>query len=76
MLSLPVSTLVSGIDSEQVLDQNLAIVRNFKPFSAGELEAIEAKYRPVATDGRYEMFKSTTMFDGPVHKQQHGFELV
>jgi predicted aldo/keto reductase-like oxidoreductase len=29
VLSLPISTLVSGIDSEKVLDQNLKIVREF-----------------------------------------------
>ena len=32
----PVSTLVSGIDSEKVLDQNLKIVREFKPVTAEE----------------------------------------
>src|SRR5215472_904464 len=41
VLSLPISTLVSGIDSEKVLDQNLKIVREFQPLSAGERAAIE-----------------------------------
>ena len=36
VLSLPISTLVTGIDSEKVLDQNLKIVREFKPLSAAE----------------------------------------
>ena len=36
VLSLPISTLVSGIDSEKVLDQNLKIVREFKPLTADE----------------------------------------
>jgi uncharacterized protein len=73
VLSLPISTLVSGIDSEKVLDQNLKIVREFKPMTEDERQAIEAKYRPVAGDGRFELFKSATSFDGPVHRQQHGF---
>jgi len=29
--------------------------------------------RDVATDGRFELFKSSQMFDGPVHRRQHGF---
>ena len=33
VLSLPISTLVSGIDSEKVLDQNLKIVRELKPLT-------------------------------------------
>ena len=36
VFSLPISTLVSGIDSEKVLDQNLKVVRNFTPMSEDE----------------------------------------
>ena len=39
VLSLPIATLVSGIDSEKVLDQNLKIVRKFKPLSEDEKDA-------------------------------------
>ena len=31
------------------------------------------RLRDVATDGRLELFKSSQMFDGPVHRRQHGF---
>ena len=73
VLSLPISTLVSGIDSEKVLDQNLKIVREFAGMSAEERESLENRYLQVAGDGRYERFKSTQDFDGPVHRKQHGF---
>jgi len=73
VLSLPISTLVSGIDSEQVLDQNLKIVREFQPMTEQERAAVESKTLTVAGDGRYELFKSSKMFDGPVHRKQHGF---
>jgi predicted aldo/keto reductase-like oxidoreductase len=76
VFSLPISTLVSGIDSEKVLDQNLKVVRNYSPMSDQERHALEHKYLHVAGDGRFELFKSTTQFDGPVHRKQHGFELV
>lgn len=73
VLSLPVSTLVSGIDSEKQLDQNLKVVRDFKPMTAEERASIESKTRVVAGDGRFELFKSSKAFDGPVHRKQHGF---
>ncbi len=75
VLSLPITTLVSGIDSEAVLDQNLKIVREFQPLTAAEREAIEQRTFKLAGDGRYELFKSSKAFDGPVHRKQHGFDL-
>jgi predicted aldo/keto reductase-like oxidoreductase len=73
VFSLPIASLVSGIDSEQVLDQNLKIVREFSPMTAEEKASTEAKVREVAGDGRFELFKSTQIFDGVVHRRQHGF---
>ncbi len=46
---------------------------NFKPMTAEELAAVEDKVRHVAGDGRYELFKTSKAFDGPVHRKQHGF---
>jgi predicted aldo/keto reductase-like oxidoreductase len=74
VLSLPISTLVSGIDSEKVLDQNLKIVREFTPLTLEERARIEQSTYKVAGDGRYELFKSSKAFDGPVHRKQHGFD--
>ena len=74
VLSLPISTLVSGIDSEKVLDQNLKIVREFRPLTLPERAAIEGKTLAMAGDGRFELFKSSKAFDGPVHRKQHGFD--
>jgi predicted aldo/keto reductase-like oxidoreductase len=73
VLSLPISTLVSGIDSETVLEQNLKIVREFRPMTPPERAALEGRTLAMAGDGRYELFKSSKMFDGPVHRRQHGF---
>lgn len=73
VLSLPIATLVSGIDSEEVLDQNLKIVRGFQPFDADRMRAIEKNSLALAGDGRYELFKTSKDFDGPVHRRQHGF---
>jgi len=75
VLSLPISSLVSGIDSEKVLDQNLKIVREFQPLTAAERATIEQKTLALAGDGRFELFKSSKQFDGPVHRKQHGFSI-
>jgi predicted aldo/keto reductase-like oxidoreductase len=75
VLSLPISSLVTGIDSEKVLDQNLKIVREFKPLTADERTAIEGKTLALAGDGRFELFKSSKVYDGPVHRRQHGFDV-
>jgi predicted aldo/keto reductase-like oxidoreductase len=74
VLSLPITSLVSGIDSEKVLDQNLKIVRGFQPMTDEERRAVESRTLKLAGDGRFELFKSSKAFDGPVHRKQHGFD--
>jgi hypothetical protein len=38
-----------------------------------EAEALLARVKPFAGDGRLEPSKSTQLFDGPYHRRQHGF---
>lgn len=71
-LNQPITSLVVGIDSMDILKQDLAIARGLKPFTEDELKELLAKVKPVAGDGRHERFKSTQFFDGPYHQQQHG----
>jgi uncharacterized protein len=72
-MSLPgVSTTISGMDSMQVLDQNLEILRNFKPLSEEQISALRV-YGKQFEDGRYELFKSTVKYDGDLGRQQHNF---
>lgn len=73
VFSLPIATLVSGIDSEKVLDQNLKIAREFQPMTREEMAAVEAKHKAAAGDGRFELFKSTQHYDSGTHRKQHGF---
>jgi predicted aldo/keto reductase-like oxidoreductase len=72
-LSLPITSLVCGIMSREDLQQDLGLARNFQPLEKAEMNALVAKTRPVATDGRFELFKSSQVFDGPYHRIQHGF---
>jgi aryl-alcohol dehydrogenase-like predicted oxidoreductase len=75
-MSLPVATTISGVDSMQVLDQNLHVAVNFKPLEAAEMDALRAQCRPLAADGRLELFKMTTKYDGKVGREQHHFPTV
>jgi uncharacterized protein len=72
-LSQPVSTQVVGITSMEQLKTDVKIAREFKPMSAEEKQAFLNKVKDEATDGRHELFKSTTTYDGPHHRKQHGF---
>lgn len=72
-MSLPVATTISGIDSPTVLEQNLAIARNFQPMSPQEMDALRERCRPIAADGRMERFKTTKFYDGDLGREQHGY---
>jgi predicted aldo/keto reductase-like oxidoreductase len=72
-LTQDVAAVVTGIDSMDVLKQNLKVGREYKPFEKAELDSLLAKVKPQAGDGRHERFKSTIDFDGPYHRKQHGF---
>jgi aryl-alcohol dehydrogenase-like predicted oxidoreductase len=72
-LSQPIASQVVGMTSLEQLQENVALARGFKPLSASEQAALADKVKPFATDGRFEQFKSTQIFDGPVHRRQHGF---
>jgi len=71
-MSLPVATTISGIDSMAVLDQNLAILRDFKPLSTGEMRALRDRGHQF-NDGRYELYKSTLKYDSNLGRGQHGY---
>jgi predicted aldo/keto reductase-like oxidoreductase len=72
-MSLPVATTISGMDSLEVLEQNLAIAANFQPMSDEERKALEQKVAFWAGDGRYELFKTTVKYDGDVGREQHQY---
>jgi predicted aldo/keto reductase-like oxidoreductase len=72
-MSVPgVSTTISGMDSMGVLDQNLAILRDFKPLGEKQM-AMLREHGKQFDDGRYELFKTTVKYDGDVGRQQHNY---
>ena len=74
-MSLPVATTISGMESIDVLQRNLAVARNFQPMTAAEMDALRARCAEAAADGRYELYKGTLKFDNPVTRMPHGFPI-
>lgn len=72
-LSQPVASQVVGLASMDHLKAIVALARNFKPMTGAEQKALTDRVKDVGADGRFELFKSTQIFDGPVHRKQHGF---
>ncbi|WP_224242183.1 aldo/keto reductase [Hyalangium gracile] len=63
-LSLPVSVVITGIDTMERLDQALQVARGFKPLSEKEVAALLAKTEKAAKDGSFEKYKTSQRFDG------------
>lgn len=73
-MSIPgVAVTISGMESLDVLHQNLQVACGFSPLSHVEMSEMENRARPYAADGRYELFKTTKKYDGDLGRQQHHF---
>jgi aryl-alcohol dehydrogenase-like predicted oxidoreductase len=72
-MSLPVATTICGIDSLDVLRQNVGIARGFKPMSLQEMQVLRERCRPSSGDGHHELFKTTKKYDGKVGREQHSY---
>jgi predicted aldo/keto reductase-like oxidoreductase len=62
-MSQDVSVVVSGMPSLDQLDQNLAVARDFTPMSDDEQADILRRSAAAATEGKYELFKTTRVYD-------------
>jgi uncharacterized protein len=74
-MSLPVATTIAGMDSLDVLRQNLRVARGFTPMTAAEMRALRDRCAEAAGDGRYEPYKLSLKFDNPQARWAHGFPL-
>jgi len=71
-MSLPVATVVSGMDSLEVLRRNLAVANDFVPLTEGERAELLRRSAPFAEGGEAELFKSTIQFEGKVGRIANG----
>jgi aryl-alcohol dehydrogenase-like predicted oxidoreductase len=74
-MSLPVAVTISGMDSLNVLRQNLKVARGFTPMTEKEMKALRDRCAAVAADGRFEPYKASLQFDNPQARQAHDFPL-
>jgi aryl-alcohol dehydrogenase-like predicted oxidoreductase len=63
-LTLPTSVVITGIDSMKILDQACKAARTFRPLSKTAVAALLRKTARAALTGRYEPFKTSSIFDG------------
>ncbi|HYK35515.1 MAG TPA: aldo/keto reductase [Alloacidobacterium sp.] len=69
-MHLPVSVVITGCDSMQVLQQALDTAKNFHGLSETEVSAILKKTETVAQNGQFELYKTSHNFDGTYHNPQ------
>jgi uncharacterized protein len=63
-LQQPVSVVITGIDRTEILDQAFEAVRTYKPMSDSQIADLLARTKEAALDGKFELFKTTSHFDG------------
>lgn len=62
-LNVPLSVLITGINSKMLLDQAFQAVKSLTPMTETEVAQLIAKTRGQAMTGKYELFKTTSHFD-------------
>ena len=62
-MTLPVSVVITGIDSQSILDQALKAAKTFRPLTETEITSLLDRTRVAAMDGKFELFKTSTHFD-------------
>jgi aryl-alcohol dehydrogenase-like predicted oxidoreductase len=74
-LNLPTSVVITGCDSMEIVDQAVEVARDFKPLSDAQVSALLAKTKGAASNGEFELFKTTSIFDSTAtHPQWLGDE--
>jgi aryl-alcohol dehydrogenase-like predicted oxidoreductase len=63
-LSLPTSVVITGMERDDVLEQNLALARSFEAVSEEERRTLLARTQASAQGGKHELFKTSEKYDG------------
>ena len=67
-LSQPVSVVITGMDSAPILEQAFTVMKDFKPYTKEQTDALLARTRDAALTGQYEAFKTTARVDGTARR--------
>jgi len=63
-MNLPTSVVITGCESMENLEQALTAARTFKPMTDEEGRTLLGKTAQAASRGEYELFKTTSVYDG------------
>jgi len=63
-LNFPTSVVITGVDSMEILDQAFEAACTFRPMSKAQIKSLLAKTKKAASQGEFELFKTTSIFDG------------
>jgi predicted aldo/keto reductase-like oxidoreductase len=63
-LHLPTSVVITGCDSMAVLEQACEAARTFRPLGDEAVRSLLARTAPAAATGEFELFKTTSIYDG------------
>jgi aryl-alcohol dehydrogenase-like predicted oxidoreductase len=63
-MNLPSSVVITGCESMEDLEQALTAARTFKPMTEDQVANLLAKTEQLASRGEYELFKTTSVYDG------------
>jgi aryl-alcohol dehydrogenase-like predicted oxidoreductase len=63
-LSLPTSVVITGIDSMAILEQAFKAIETFQQLNDSQLQQLLAKTASAAHTGEFELFKTTSIYDG------------
>lgn len=69
-LNLPTSVLITGLDSMEILNQACQAVESFRPMTGPQVGSLLAKTAEAALSGKYEPFKTSSLFDGTAQNPQ------
>jgi len=76
-MSIPgVTITITGMETPAIVQQNLAIVSNFKPLTPDKMAQIERQVALDSSDGRYEIYKTSIAYDNVVTREVHGMPIA
>jgi len=69
-MSQPTDVVITGCDSVEIVQRALNTARNFKPMNQEEMASLLGRTAAAAAQGKFEMYKTTSNFDGTAHNPQ------
>jgi predicted aldo/keto reductase-like oxidoreductase len=70
-MNLPVSVVITGIDSLPILDQAVNAAKSFQPLNGAQVSALLARTQDLARNGQFELYKTSHHFDTTEKKPQY-----